>query len=274
MNQEAIQEIAAIVASSQTVDFDANGVALPDSVTLHDLERFHPTRRRFRGAFSAQNVDTFAEFVNGRDEAFPSVFIDPENMKATAYFDFVVGSGEPGHCEFTASISPQNLPEYAAAVKANITAYKQRDLLDWLQDWRHCLTARFVDESGENKDIPIDKAIARLRNVDFTATATNEHEEQNFASGRSSMARIAAKAKDGNLPVGFEITVIPYPGFSARVLFLRLGLKNPDSPTFSLTIESFDYVKQQIAEEFQAMTADALSDKASVYIGSFNPRRG
>lgn len=266
LTAEAIDRIGSLVLAAdnqlKTV-VDGQAVALPDSMSVHDLERFMPTRRRFRGVMETEQIGAFCEYTEAQGEA--DVFIDTEGMCATAYFD--MGTlDEPGHCEHRSRVNLKQTAAYFAMKKVNGQVMNQRELAEWMEDW-----GRFIkcfDSDGE--DMHISKALASVRKMTVETARKLESEEQNMGRQLSAMERIEVSS-EGKTLGGVMFTCTPYPGFEERTFRLPLSaLTGGENIRLKLRVQELEAIQEEIAEEFRNKVEAHLTDEDfNVWMGTF-----
>ena len=107
-NKEAIellQEGAAIKQASEAIlgITDAGAVALPEHFKLHDLETYMHVRRRARGVMVTHALSDFAIYTKAHTEEGATVFIDADEMSATAVLNLGTAA-DPGHTDNRAKV--------------------------------------------------------------------------------------------------------------------------------------------------------------------------
>lgn len=279
MDKQALEYAASMIVSGMAAKHvneqtDGSAVPLPESVKVEDLERFMPTRRRYRGAMTTTQIDQFAEYTNrtaGEVQANgeePGVtvpcFVDPENMNAKVFFD--LGTVEyPGHADFTARL---NLPKTAAfegLLGRDGRTLDQKELAEWLEDWAPQL--KVTSETGEPLNLPA--AVGAVRRITIGAKSESTSEERTFGGRRSSMAEVEAQNKD-TLPAFVEYTCEPYHGLQERTFRLRVSLITSEKPRLVMRIVRLEHHQEEMAKEFREHLEHALDgDLVDTFVGRF-----
>jgi uncharacterized protein YfdQ (DUF2303 family) len=272
MNAEAIQKIAdqALAAAGHDlpkVQSIGHVVALPDGMSIHNIEQYLPQRANFRGTLSTHLPAEFAAYVKQHGG---TVFIDGEDMRAAAIFD--LGTTEqPGHCRHQAKLGLRKTSAYAALLEltsARSHALSQRDLSDWLEDWRDNL--RVLSQFGE--EMHIMQAVKAVRTVTIESVTKLNSTVHETGSSRSAFEEVEAKSEVG-LPHGFEFKCVPYEGLPERTFAVRLNVLTSGSvPSFKPRAVQLETQQEAIAEDFKGMVSTAIGDAASVVVGCFDPR--
>lgn len=263
---EAIDRIGSLATSaSGPLDkvIGDQAVALPDNMNVHDLEKFMPTRRRFRGVMSTAQIDAFCDYAEAQGSA--EVFIDTEGMCAVAHFDMGTRD-EPGHCEHRAVVDLKQTAAYYAMKKINGQAMSQRELAEWMEDWgRHI---QCFDSEGE--DLHIVKALASVRKMTIETARKLESEEQNMGRQLSAMERIEVSS-EGKTLGGFLFTCVPYCGFKERTFRMPLSaLTGGDSIRLKLRVQELELIQEDIADEFrQKIDSHLTGEGFNVWMGQF-----
>ncbi len=266
LTREAIDRIAEISANAAipvTELTSGQAVALPGAMGVHDLEKFMPARRRFRGEMNTEQVAAFCEYTQHQGAA--EVFINTDDMQAAAFFDMGTRE-EPGHCEHRAALSLSKTAAYAALLKINGQTNSQRELAEWLEDWGRyikCLDA-------EEKDLHISQALASVRKMTVETARKLESEEQNMGRQLSAMEKIEISSEGKQLG-GILFTCEPYPGFKERTFRLPLSaLTGGDNIRLKLRVQELEATKEDIAEEFRnKIEADLTGEGFNVWMGTF-----
>lgn len=266
LTPEAINRIAELSANTAipvTTLTSDQAVALPEAMRVHDLEKFMPARRRFRGEMNTEQVAAFCEYTQHQGAA--EVFINTDDMQAAAFFD-MGNREEPGHCEHRAALSLNKTAAYSALLKINGQANSQRELAEWLEDW-----GRFVEcFDDEEKPLHISKALASVRKMTIETARKLESEEHNMGQKLSAMEQIDVRSAGQQLG-GILFTCTPYPGFEERTFRLPLSaLTGGDSIRLKLRVQELEATKEEIADEFRGKIEDALAgDSFNVWMGTF-----
>lgn len=253
-----------------------NGIYVaPNHYTVHDLEHMLPTPRRQRGTYSTNNLQNFASFVIACDENEQGqVFIDPSKHTATCIFN-LGSAATPGHGDHKAIYTPEATAAYACLkVILNRGFVSQTDMAEWLEDWQHALRCT-GPEAGEQ--IPVQQAIAAVRNLTIEAAKTAESAEQSLSASRSSLESVKAYSKTGKLPAWLHLGAQPYKDLPERTFDLRLSVKCTEkAPLLALRLAK----AEQVAEEIATQTVEAVRtaipqtpdrDLPPVLIGSYTP---
>ncbi len=245
-------------------------LALPENFKLHDLEKSHSARTRFRGSFSTNSIDAFAEYANEHVVEGTPCFIDAKAMNAKLIFNYV----EAGHCDNTSFLSLEKTAAYEALLKISGARLAQKEVAEFIEDWRSCLTARSepTAESPLGDSIPIVRAIGAIRKISIEAIAKSESEVRNFGASTASMESIDVKSADLP-PAFFSFTCEPYHGLSVRTFDLRLSVITDRAPALILRIVREQEVAELMAKEFKAIIEEKLKgseQKINTFIGKFS----
>jgi len=139
---EAMQEGKAILNASEAVmsamgnsaDCDTAGVAaLPTHFTVHDLEKFMPTRRRARGLMVTDVLESFAAYTLEHAEDGATVFVNTDDMSATAVLNLGAPDA-PLHADNKANLCSRQTAAYKALrTVANGQGQKQATVAEFLE---------------------------------------------------------------------------------------------------------------------------------------------
>jgi uncharacterized protein YfdQ (DUF2303 family) len=257
--------LASHEALSKVIGSEA-AIALPSSMSVVDLEKFMPNRRRFRGNLATENIDAFCDYA--LYQLAGDVFVSSQNMSARAIFD-LGNEDEPGHCEHTASLGLTKTAAYDALLSVDGVALGQKALAEWLEDWGRYIQC--FDTEGE--DLHISKALASVRKMTIETARKIESEEQNMGRQLSAMERIEVKSEGQQLG-GFYFVCTPYNGFSAKQFRIPLSaLTGGETIKLKLRIQEVEAIKEEITEEFYSKIESKLSSTSgafNIWMGTFN----
>lgn len=257
---------------------------------VESIERLQAARSHFRGTFSTTSLNDFAQYViahSGGDG-----FIDIKAMAATVFFDLHVNEygtpaskGElssPGHADHTAVLT---LAPTAAFNALNAAAFSnrsggpvqfaQKGLIEWLEDWWDYLSADYPDATDglANDPLRMRQALNALRKVKIKASAEAVHTDKDFGGTRSALEDVEASS-DVGLPRGFRFKCVPYDAIDENTFYLRLGIHPDDEkPSFMLRWQMRERDIEDLGMQFKAKLLDAIGDKATMLLGSFDPRK-
>lgn len=256
------------------------------------LEPFAAHRSRFRGTYSTASLHDFAQYTIERPGG--EGFILPDKLSATIIFNLRVNDigtpihdrSEPshaGHGDHRAVLGLKASPAYAAMCDATADEdrrngikqrqFEQKPLIEWLEDWWDYLAADYPDaETGSGSDpLRMRQALNALRKVKVKATGESVHTDKDFGSSRSAMEDVEASSEVG-LPRGFRFTCKPSDDLDERVFYLRLGvLTGEEKPKFVLRWSKREADVEAIGQNFKAKLLDAIGDKATMLLGTFDP---
>lgn len=266
MIKEAIQFLQNQFAGdlAQLEDTDTPVICAPSDMKIQSLEPYMNFRARFRGTFKTDSPHEFAEYVNAH-AVKAGCFIQADTMSAETIFD-LGDEINPGHCEHIAELKLTKTAEYKALLAIAGSRCSQKELAEWLEDWRDFITAE--DDQGES--IPLTKAITAVRNITIEAKAKHDSEQGNFSSNRTSMESIEAKAKDAQ-PATLHFDCTPYNGLQPYSFTLRLSIITEREPKLTLRLVRHETDIQAMGEEFKQILDTCISkDQTTTYLGQFN----
>lgn len=269
MDSSAIKIIQDTAIQAQGINSgitDAATVALPTGWNIHSLEKYQDHRRRFTGTMTTNSIDDFIGYSNTNDGE--TCFIDAEKMTATTFFN-LGDSDEPGHGDNIAKLSLKKTAAYNELYNITQKRLSQKELAEWLEDWRADIVALDSTDSETRQPINIIKAISAVRNITIKASREAEHSDSDFSAARTTMDKIEASAKE-QLPAGFLFSCIPYDGLMEREFLLRMSIiTSGDAPVIQLRVIQLEKQQEEIAKELQAKIGNMISQHTTVYIGTF-----
>lgn len=276
MEAEVITQIQDLTLAATERDLKTHTptILLPsktEGAKVVSLEQFMANRSRFRGLMSTTSLKDFVKYVVSRKGA-PRGFIDATQVsKMDAVVFFNLGDAlEPGHADDTAVLTPKMLAAFAALQRVNAVKFSQRDLIDWIEDWSHVLTAR-CNTAGEEEDMGISHAVAGIRDMKIVKKGETNSAQGDMNVRRSAMEEIEAQSNKV-MPSKLILKTAPFDGFSERDFTLRIAvLTGEGDPRLTLRWMSQEHQCEEIAQEFKQILQrelEGLSD--SLVLGSFN----
>ncbi|HFD6683458.1 TPA: YfdQ family protein [Providencia alcalifaciens] len=271
LNGDAISQITELAISGVRLNAVENmpcpAVAVPNGLEIVNLERYQNGRYRFRGSLKTTSINDFVKYSVGYSDA-PGVrcFIDAEDMTARTIFN--LGTIEyPGHADNSALIVLKKTSPFSAVLSVNGRKQGQKELAEWLEDWRDHLLA--FDADGNVLDIK--QAIGAVRRITIESSRSSDHEDSDFSARRSVMENVEAKSKD-IMPAAFEFKCTPYDELQERAIKLRYSiLTSQDTPTLVLRIVQLENLQELMAQEFRdILSAKFEETQIETFIGNFS----
>ncbi len=265
---DAIDEAGLAIKSALAID-DCPPVALPNSMDLHDLERYLPSRRRLAGQMTTADPDSFAAFVLDHLEPGAHTFVSAETMTATAVLNF--GTIDvPGHADNRAKLIFQKTAAYTSLLWAHSSTLGQKSLAEWLED-----QAQYLSAFSEDEEVPLRHAIAAIRNVTIESLAKVETTVGNLSQERGALESIKATSKH-TIPTLLHFRCQPYLGLPERLFVLRVSVTPGDrGPRITVQIINHEQHVQDMATEAIQLLQEKLNTKGEpdavvpVYEGSY-----
>lgn len=264
--KEALQLVLAnaIAAAGTRITGSAGAMAVvPEGFKLQSLERLEARRNRFRGALTTSSLADFVTYVNERAGEEARGFVDKDSMSCRVIFN--LGDTElAGHADDIATLALQPTAAYAALQDIAGQRLSQKDLAEWMEDWRDFLKAI----SPDDQEMPLVQAIAAVRNITIKASSERTSVEGNFNASRSAMDQIEAASQD-TLPASLIFTCLPYDGLPLRSFVLRLSVLTGEAkPVIKPRWVAEQQVREEIAQEFKDMLATDITS-TDLTIGTF-----
>lgn len=261
----AIEQLAIAANDNRQARMPEGTIALPDNFKIHDLEKYLPLRRRFRGAFATASLADFVTYVKAH--AGGEGFIDGDQLAAKVFFN--LGTVEKAeHADWTATLQLKATAAYRALLAVNGQRKTQRDMIEWLEDWNRYLGAL----TGEaNNAITIGAAIEAIRKINITSKKDTTHVQDERRASLSSMEEVEASAGP-SLVKHITFVCEPYLGLPGRTFDLRMQvLTSHDDPLLILRVASLEEQQEEIAKDFKEALLSEVGDSATLTIGSFTP---
>ncbi|NBN86020.1 YfdQ family protein [Proteus sp. G2300] len=271
LDGNAISQIQNMAVASLSLDAIEKSlcpaIVLPNDFKVSSLENLQEGRFRFRGEMKTTSISDFVKYsIKNAVEEGVSCFIDADEMSAETIFN--IGTiGEPGHADNTALVKLKQTAPFSALLKIDGVKYRQKELAEWLEDWRDYLMA--FDAEGNVLDIK--QAISAVRRITIESTRSAEHEDHDFSAKRSVLENVEARSKDV-MPTAFQFTCTPYDELKERSIKLRYSvLTGGDVPTLVLRIVQLENLEEQIAQEFRDMLCNEFDEsEIETFIGKFS----
>lgn len=267
---EHLQQADAIAAAAEefrvALTRNKHALALPSSMTLHDIEPYHPTRRRARGTVTTADITSFAVYIKTHQEDGASIFVDGATLGATAILNLGTPT-QPGHADNTVKLKAEHTAAYTALnhIIAR-SAITQRDLAEFLEEWADHIAASHT-LGGEAIQTP--HAIAAVRDLTIEGTKRQQAADQQLSASRSTFEQVTARGSNGTLPGALTFKAAPCSFLPEHTFAIRVGVLTGEAkPTFALRIVKPEEHKQKMAVEL----ADAIKDQNTglpVHLGSY-----
>lgn len=237
----------------------------PGGARVLDLEQHMPDRRRVRGTYATDHLESFKALVTDMKPDAPVLAKTADtSLSATAILNRDGNAGHKGlgHHDSLIKVALPASPEYVALMSHAIA--DQRTLAEFIEDYDLEITC--LDADGET--LPTAKALSAIRKVTVEQVRSKETTESNYAASQSGFEAIEAKSVEV-LPHRLLFRCVPFKGLGERVFPVRLGIRTGgEKPQFTLKIVRHQEITDQIGEEFVTLLKTALPS-ASVQIGEY-----
>jgi uncharacterized protein YfdQ (DUF2303 family) len=266
LNKDTLELIIAnAVAAAAAPVTNTPVAALPANVNLHNLEKYQALRSRFRGDMDTHSLSDFANYVTSRSVNTAKGFIDQDYMSCVVFFN-LGDEAEPGHADDKATLILKPSAAYKALQQIAGRKLSQKELAEWMEDWRNNLSA----EDAEGNTLPNVQAIAAVRNITIRASAERTSVESNFSANRSAMDAIEAASQD-TLPAKLHFNIVPFDGLGQRVFTLALSvLTGEEKPALKPRWVGEESQREEIAKEFKTVLNKEVGGHATLLLGNFN----
>ena len=265
---EAIRDLAISNSIVEVLQGNSNRmseqVPLPPGYRIEDTERFDVRPNRFRGAYVTSYIEDFVDYINTRGGADTSrVFLSPEDMKAKAILD--MGTRDcPLWGDDTAQLTLKHTPEFDALWKLKGVDLRQRDLIDFLEDWDSCIE---IWNSERSVALSLKAAIPVVRAVTVQGLSESTSAKGDFNSSLSSTDKLEVNSKAGSLPKEFMFTCEPFAGLSSKRIWCRLrAIPVGNEVFFRFRVQSQEALLKECVLEFKEALEEQLN--VPVHCGS------
>lgn len=266
LDKDALQFLETRALQAQAIDgTDIPVRMVPKEVAIQSLEPYLKNRVSYRGLYQTKSILDFARY-SGKFSG-GSCYVDQEKMAALQFFD--LGSvAEPGHGKHRALIKLQETAAFTAVRKINGNTITQRDLAEWVEDWRAYIVPYLAN--GDAVDVP--RAVASIRRITIAAKKEVVTNQENFKGSRTALEEIEAKSEQ-EMFAGLRFKCIPYHGLDERSFELRLSIMTGgDEPRLVLRLVRIEEAEEAMAQEFAEKLNTALKSggaESDIYLGSF-----
>ena len=270
LSVETIKELQkAELAKQVQVEVSANKlisqvVALPNGVSLRNLEEFSEFKDRFEYHFDTDSIKDYGTYCDEFAIEGTKCFVNGDEMSAQTIFD--LGTKEnPLHQVNDAQLKLKKTAAYCALLKTNGLRLKQKDAANFLEDWGEHITVY----SDEETKLSIHQASKRIRELKIEAIASRETRVSDYGETRSGFEQIEAKDQE-TLPSELHFICKPYQGLSDRAFVLKMAiLTGEDKPLIVFRIIKLEAQQEDIVEEFkEVVTKVFTNNEIKVFIGS------
>jgi len=269
LSKEALQLVidAALGAAGNALPTHTPTALLPEATKVVNLESYQAGRSRFRGTFATTSLADFGAYVQERGNDETQGFIDQDAMSSLVFFN-LGNQDSPGHADDKASLRLKATVGFNAVQEIAGRRMGQRDLSDWIEDWNQNIQG--FDAAGQAMSVA--KVVTAVRNITIKSISESDHAVSEVAASRSAMDQIEASSKD-TLPANLVFTTSPYEGLTSREFVLRLSvITSGREPALVLRWIGEAAQREEIAQEFKGVLLDAVEGKATLRLGSFDPR--
>jgi len=272
-----IAELAIGAAKANRLETHTPAVIVPSDHRIESTEHLQALRSRLRGQFKTGRIQEFIAYTIARAEQFntygPTAFIDDQSMTCTALFN-VGNATTPGHADDTAKLTLQPESAYAAVRGIEGKKLSQKQLAEWLDDWQH-IVAPYYGSPDDDDAAPVAtrdvlrRAIRAVRSIEIKEGLVRTTTVGNLRNSASAIAEIEARSAH-ELPAGFVANVMPYSGFSTRVIQLELSVTTDAEPRLVLRICRKEALLESISGEFVELISQGCA-QLNPLIGSYTP---
>lgn len=258
---ENIQQImdAAVASATATAKTDNGFLIVPSNYKVLELDDFNKRPSRFREKFVTDHFESFASYWHDHAYDESRIYVNKSTMSAKVCFD-PGAPGSPSHRSHWAALGLTKTPMLNAIQDVSAKKLTQRQLAEFLEDWR--IELRALDADGNIIDFR--KVIAAVRKFDVKGKAESGHIESSLATSKSAFASLEAGNKE-LIPEYIVAHGEAYLGLPRRDIPMRLSvyMKVDEAPTFSLSIVRPDSLQEVFAELFVDTLNEVLRSRFS-----------
>jgi uncharacterized protein YfdQ (DUF2303 family) len=227
-----------------------------------------PFRGRAASRFRTQKKAFNCPFIppRKRQSAIQKTARAPSSV--TKCWPYLSATEAHGHCRHLARPYLRQTGAYAALRGILGSALSQRDMSDWLEDWRDNLAV--FNAAGEALHILQAGKAARTLSVEhFKEVQTTISETRKT---QSAFEQIEAKSE---FPIlhALASTCVPYEGLPPRQFLIHLNIiTSGPAPTFRPRMMQEEAQQEAIVQDFKALAGSLIGDAASIIVGTFDYR--
>lgn len=246
-------------------------VSVPQGFRLEDTEEYQENRNRFRGRYDTESSKSFAQYVIGRKNV-DKCFVDKTNLSAMRC-QAIFNLGDEtlaGHADDVANLVLPITDEFNAL--RNLSRVSQAKIVDFIQDYAHCLTFSDQDEDSEaSSNMSFSHALKAFRSVTVKTAKEMTSNVGDLNASKSALERIEADSSI-RLPRFVHMTTSLYEDLPEVVVTARVAIiTDGDSLGLSLRIVAQQKELNDAAQRFVDLVTTILPSKTPIYVGTFQP---
>lgn len=257
LSKEAIQHMQSAESCARVMEqltgnlLHPSAVAVPESVSVEDLERFLPNARRLTGHFHTSTIAAFCRYLAEYSTKCLCT-VHQAGMTSFAVLDF--GDAElPLHQSSKATLKLVRTAAYRGMLSF-AGRQSQQDLGDLIEDFSDFITV--TDSSGAV--ISNQLAASKFRNVSIDQARNVSSGVDNYSADMSVSEKIELRNKE-SMPAAIEFKCLPYSELSERTFTIKpSAITSGEKPSFSCRIVGFEQLQEEMAIEFEHLINDEL----------------
>lgn len=265
LNQAAAID-AANACIGKHLDNSSAFVALPNNFTTHDIEHLMQCRRRASGTMLTHSMDALADYAAQHHEEGAAVFVDANDMSATAVLNLGTPS-KPGQADNLAKVKLKLTAAFSALLQANNKVKPQKDAAEWLEDYSSFISC--LNDDGEA--IATKHAVQALRHLKVDASRSTESKVGSLSASSSALDQVAVSSANP-IPTLVHFHCTPYLGLPPRIFVARLGVLTGDKPGVVLRIINPEQHQEEMAQQMVDILRNTIAAKQAmpVLLGSYS----
>jgi len=260
MEAEVVDKIERL---ARTKSFDIVGheplVLVPKDMTLESVKEFKK-EVKFIERFKTNSISDFVEYLKHHESLLNNnlCYIDVDIMTAEVLFD--KGSpSDPAEKSFhNATLCLSLTPAYKELRSVHNSGYKQKLMIDWLQDWNHCL--KFFHNETE---MPFKTALRAFRDITVETGKTNQSVIEDTKQFAGVMETVEAKSAL-TLPNLFVFTCPQYSELPEQEFLIQITNEfrkegEEEVCYFRFRVVGFDELDEKASKTFKESLKTSLS---------------
>lgn len=239
-------------------------VLVPRGMEVRSLETYLERPLRRRAKLLTSRIEDFARYVNSAKQDGTIIFIDPECGSAEAVIDY--GTHErPEWGDHKVTLKIPRTEEAKAVIGINERAVSQRELIEFLEDWR----AIIAPQSASGDNVSVTQAIGAIRSVKIDEIRETQSTQGDFESSVSVLDQVSAKGVSESLPSFLRATFSIREGLDPVQVELKVSIltERSDEPMFKLRAIALQSIMHDSARHIESAILDAV-EGVETFIGS------
>jgi len=257
MEEEAISKIErmAITKVQEVFGYEPFAI-LPEQAKAVSIKDFKK-EKTFKQDFNTSSIDDFVAYIKHHQDLLDNSFcyVDQDRMKAEVIFDEGV-PGKPDDKNHTSTLQLQRTEAYNALRSMHGEKLSQKEVADWLQDWKNNLTCSY-----ESVEIGFSAALKAVRDMTVEKARSRRSVIGDASQSMSAMEEIEAKS-EYILPDLFIFKCAQFHGLPEQAFGIHMSIDfgQGECFQFKFRVASYDLLKEQASKSFKEVLTEKLAE--------------